>query len=122
MDFWTLAGALCGAAFGAAFTLLARRTRVHVTVSMEPLEFLHRALSRLEKRMTEISDGLASLETEVGAAETRVRDDLAGLKQQITDLQNQVNAGTATPADIAKLAELKQRVANIDPAVPSPAP
>lgn len=70
--------------------------------------------------MSQLTPRLDALESAVTAAEARVSGDLAGLKQQIADLQARADAGTATDAELARLDSLTARVAAID--APAPAP
>ena len=72
--------------------------------------------------MSALSDAIADVGTSVDAAATRVQTDVAGLKQQIADLEAQVAAGTATQADLDALAALKVKVDQIDPATATTLP
>lgn len=72
--------------------------------------------------MSQISDAIAAVSTAVDSATSRVQTDVANFNQQIATLQAQVDAGTASPADIQALADLVTRVNAIDPANPQVLP
>jgi hypothetical protein len=69
--------------------------------------------------MSVLSDKISSAQTEADAAKARVVQTVDGLKAQIAALQAQVDAGTATQADLDNLDILKATVAAIDPTNPA---
>lgn len=71
---------------------------------------------------SELTTALDDFESELTSTESRVSSDVAAKNAEIARLQALVNAGSATPQEIARLADFKQRLVNIDPSVPSPAP
>jgi uncharacterized coiled-coil protein SlyX len=80
-------------------------------------------LQRKEARdMGKILDALGGLEIETDAAIARVQADVADLKAKIVDLQAQVDAGTAEPGAVEKIAELQAKLAALDPTVPAVLP
>lgn len=87
---------------------------VNVTVSLSPT---------LEKLLMSVFSDLATqLETEIDAATARVQKDVAGLKQQIADLQAKIDAGVATPEEIARFQAAVTAVKAIDPTDPTVLP
>lgn len=72
-------------------------------------------LARLEELMSKLSEKLDQIELAADAADTRIREDIAGLKAQIDDLQAQVDAGGVTDDELARLDALNQRLARLDP-------
>ena len=76
-------------------------------------------LTALETRlMSALSDQIAALGTSTDAAVTRVTTDVTTLKATIADLQAKVDAGLATPEDIAALTALQAKVDGLDPQSP----
>jgi phage shock protein A len=69
--------------------------------------------------MADIQAALDSLESKVDSATTRVTTDVESMKAKIADLQAQVDAGTATPAQVDQLARLQAKVDAIDPTNPA---
>jgi outer membrane murein-binding lipoprotein Lpp len=69
----------------------------------------------MEAWMSELSNKIAELDGKVDAATARISSDVAGLYAKIAELQALVDAGNATPADIAALAALEAKVDAIDP-------
>jgi hypothetical protein len=65
-----------------------------------------------------IDQKLTSLEKSVADATTRVQSDVANLRSQIAILQAKIDAGTATPADLARFDALQVAVDALDPTVP----
>ncbi len=79
-------------------------------------------LERMEWKLSNLSDEIAALGTTVTDAEARVSTDVQALRDRIAELEAIIAAGSATPEDIAALEALRQRIANIDPAIVSPTP
>ncbi len=79
-------------------------------------------MTRTEERLSQLSDEIAALGTTVTDAEARVSTDVQALRDRIAELEAIIAAGSATPEDIAALEALRQRIANIDPAIVSPTP
>jgi uncharacterized protein YoxC len=77
------------------------------------------ALKVEEKEMSQLSDAIAAANAAADDAITRVNADVADLKQQIADLQAQIDAGGATPDDLSNLASLQAKLAALDPAQPA---
>ncbi len=79
-------------------------------------------IERTEEQLSNLSDEIAALGTTVTDAEARVSTDVQALRDRIAELEAIIAAGSATPEDIAALEALRQRIANIDPAIVSPTP
>ncbi len=79
-------------------------------------------LSRIEAKLSQLSDAIAALSASTDAAVSRVQTDVTALKAQIATLQAQVDAGTASPADMQALADLKAKIDAIDPTNPATIP
>ena len=79
-------------------------------------------IKRLESKMSALSDAIQAGNDAADAAISRVNTDIASLKQQITDLQNQVAQGGATQADLDNLAALTAKLAALDPSNPATLP
>jgi hypothetical protein len=77
---------------------------------------------RLITLMSALSDAIAAASSSADAAIARVQTDLTALAAQIADLQSQIAAGTATPADLAALADLKAKYDALDPTSPAVLP
>jgi hypothetical protein len=73
----------------------------------------------VENKMSQLSDAIASLSSQVDATSAKVGSDLASLNSQLTALQaNQGSVYTAT--DLANLAAVQAKVAAIDAASTPP--
>lgn len=72
--------------------------------------------------MSAISDKIAELKTSLNAAVARVMEDDAARAAKIAELQALVDAGGATPADVAALEELKAIADGLDPIKPATLP
>jgi len=99
---------------------------VNVHVKIDPITVNHsmpitssQQLDRMEHTMSVISDKLDAVEAAIGAATTRVQNDIATLQAQIADLQAKVDAGSATPEELARLDALRASVDAIDPTNPA---
>lgn len=77
---------------------------------------------KVDHSMSVLSDKIASVQASVDTAIARVQADVAAKNKQIADLQALVDAGGATPADIAALETLKAGVDAIDPTNPAVLP
>jgi hypothetical protein len=76
-------------------------------------------LSALESKMSDLSNAEDALETSEKALETRVTTEVAALQAQVAAAV----AGTATPAELQRLADLKGALDKIAPeALPAPTP
>jgi hypothetical protein len=74
--------------------------------------------------VSQLSDAIASLSLHVDSAAQRVTADVADLKGKVGTLQATVDAGGASPGDLAALAALQAKLDQIDPSTVSvlPAP
>lgn len=72
--------------------------------------------------MGQLSDAIASANTAADSAISRVQNDVANLRQQVSDLQAQVDSGNASPADIQALADLQAKLDGLDPSTPAVLP
>jgi hypothetical protein len=83
-------------------------------------------LSRLDAMEARIMSAIASRLDELEAAqqgmEARVTTHLDGLKAAVADLQARVDAGTATPDEVARLDALTRRIRAFDPTDPTTLP
>jgi phage shock protein A len=75
-----------------------------------------------EKLMSALSEKIASVSAALDAAIARVQADVATLQAKIDELQAAVDAGTASPADIQALEDLKERLDALDPTSPETLP
>ncbi len=76
-------------------------------------------LTELEaKIMSELSDAIAEATASADDAIVRVQDDVAALNTQIAELQAKVDAGVATPEDIAAIKALTAKTNALDPVKP----
>jgi len=93
---------------------------------IELIGYLHddlKTLSRkVEHHMSAFSDKIAELAAAISAETTQVQTSVAGLKAQIAELQAKVDAGLATPEDIAALDAAIAGVKAIDPTDPTTIP
>lgn len=69
-------------------------------------------------KMSALSDLIRETDVEADAALARVAEDVAALVAKIAELQAQIDAGTATPADFEALAVIKSKLAALDPTKP----
>ena len=72
--------------------------------------------------MSLLSDKIAELNTSVDAAVQRVQDDVTAFGVKIADLEAKVAAGSASPAEIQALDDLKAKIDAIDPTKPEVLP
>lgn len=79
---------------------------------------LDKILLKLEQKMSALSDQIAVLTTSVDAAIMRSTTVVNDLDAKITALQAQVDAGNASPADVAALTALQQKLDALDPTSP----
>ena len=79
-------------------------------------------LERLEQKMSELSDKVAALKAAYEGASQRISEDVAELQRQVADLRAKLEAGTATPDDLAGIDSVTASLAAIDPVPDFPAP
>jgi hypothetical protein len=72
--------------------------------------------------MSRISELIAECKVELAGVQARIIEDVANYEARIAQLQQQVDAGLATPQDLADLAELKATLAGLDPTNPNVLP
>ena len=96
------------------------RARVNKPINMTITINVSIDLSQASKDwiMSVLSDAIASVKTSTDAAVARVQTDVAALKAQIAALQATIDAGGATPEDLAALAALKTELDALDPTSP----
>jgi uncharacterized coiled-coil protein SlyX len=87
--------------------------RLELSAGLEAL--LSDRLVTLEHAVSALTEKLDALEAAVVKAEAETAGDVAHLQAQITELRAAVEAGTATPEDLARLDALTARIAAIDP-------
>jgi hypothetical protein len=72
--------------------------------------------------MSAISDKIAAIKSSLDAAVVRVTEDVATQTAEIARLQALVDAGGATPEDLANLEALKTELDGLDPIKPVAVP
>jgi predicted nucleic acid-binding Zn-ribbon protein len=81
------------------------------------------ALSRkVDHKMSQLSDKITALNSGIDAAIARVQTDVTALNAKIVELQAKVDAGTATPEDLAALDSAQAKVDALDPTKPDTLP
>jgi len=86
------------------------------------IAMLEHLTTKGEADMSKISDLIAECKVELAGVQARIIEDVANYEARIAQLQQQVDEGTATPQDLADLAELKATLAGLDPTNPNVLP
>jgi outer membrane murein-binding lipoprotein Lpp len=88
----------------------------HFAVISGEFRHLNDRLRAMEKKIVgQISDKLAETEAALDAAIGRVQTDVDALNAKVADLQAKVDAGTASPEDVATLDRIKAKLDALDP-------
>lgn len=87
----------------------------HRLPGMEDVSLDEKLQKFQEALMSQITDAINALKTSVDNAVSRVQGDVSTLNAKIAELQAKVDAGLATPEDMAALADIRAKVDAIDP-------
>lgn len=83
-------------------------------VEVQLLEDILKKLKRMEKTMSELSDGIKAVSDAVGAVEEKLTTIGADLTQEIKEINDKLTAGTGvTPEDLAGLKSIADRLTTV---------
>jgi hypothetical protein len=101
---------------------------LHIHVHLDPggpsvLASLSPVLAKLGASIvSQLSDSIAAASKSADDAIARVQADVTTLTEKVAALQAQVDQGTASPADIQALSDLKTKLDALDPTKPDVIP